>query len=266
MEVLNVIFKRHKRTKVRYSNPTSIRDVFIGNKSVKEKIVSALDLILKKLLHLLSESKISSNWLEKRAKEIIEENEIGGYLKKEGVYLDIGCGKGHLMYELEKENFKKSVQFFGVDIFDYPIRIIKDRIAIMRGTKAQTFAFASAEKLPFEDELFDGVTMFYLLHHLDLWLQKKALKEAKRVIGNDSDQYIFVLEEVCDSKNQERISKKNDMLLNPELIKSPHNYRSDADLVNLFKQVELEIVKAHYYLTGSKNKPLQNAFYVLKKI
>jgi len=266
----------------------------------EEKIIRALDLALKKFLHWLGEFKVSSKWLEKRAQKIIEENKISDYLKDSGIYLDVGCGTGHIMYKLEEINCRKAVQFVGIDAFNYPPRKVRRKIARIRkrmefyllqmeekrGIKiprmdfgkigkrereAQIFAFALAEKLFFKDESFDGVTMFYLLHHLDLSSQKKALEEAKRVIGSNPDQYLFVLEEIIDSDSevQKRISKRNDMLLNPEIKRSPHNYRSNEGLTNLFREVGLEIVKAHYYvrycLVGLENRPLRNAFFVLRK-
>lgn len=69
------------------------------------------------------------------------------------IVLDIGCGHGDLL----EECFKKAKDTYGVD---------PDPKAIERNTFIKHLAVADAEKLPFEDNFFDVVTMAWVVEHL----------------------------------------------------------------------------------------------------
>ena len=86
--------------------------------------------------------------------------------------LDIGCGSGNtlipfLLYGAKTENC------FGVDILEDRIEAAKERL------KGMTFACCSAEKIPFEKQTFDLVTMFTCLSSvLDNDIRRKICEEA----------------------------------------------------------------------------------------
>ena len=86
--------------------------------------------------------------------------------------LDVGCGKGFLLYDLEKENNNIKVQ--GLDISDYAIENCKDE---MKGKIVQ----GSATHLPWEDGEFDLVISINTLHNLKNYELEKSLKEIERV-------------------------------------------------------------------------------------
>ncbi len=289
--------EKFKKAKERHPDRTSVREALNSSKSSKGKIIDAMERAQKKFSHFMGEFGVGSMLLEKRAREEVLKNIelINDFFKAGGNYLDIGCGKGHIMHELEKINSDKPIQFIGIDIYDRPTNKVRKQIVLtrkkeveprlkeiedetgedmlnldfgkLREKEPQTFSFATADKLPFKDKVFDGATMFYLLHHLKPEMQKKAMEEAKRIIGDDPDQYIFVLEEIADSERQKKISEKHDMLVNPEIKfgETPHGYGSDQEWKDFFKESDMEVVKTHYYSIGSKEKPLEEAFYVLKK-
>lgn len=231
-----------------------------------------------------------SRLLRRRAQILLEATKIGDFLKEGGYYLDIGCGKGHMAHTLEKFNEEKGVQFLIIDAYDYPSRRVKKRISetrkmriepalkkLEKQTKShirrldftkeegQTFAFARVENLPFKAGVFDGVTLFYVLHHLEVENQKRAIDEAKRIIGDNPDQYIFISEDIVDSERQRKLTERVDRILNWETKAEPHNYRSDEEWARFFKELGLEIVKSHYYSDGSTLKSITQAFYVLRK-
>src|SRR5437667_6197772 len=86
--------------------------------------------------------------------------------------LDVGCGKGFLLYEFTQA--VPGIEIAGLDISDYAIANAKEEI---RGALRQ----GHARELPYADQEFDFVVSINTLHNLynyDLW---SALKEIERV-------------------------------------------------------------------------------------
>lgn len=86
--------------------------------------------------------------------------------------LDVGCGKGFLLYDLTQA--LPGVEVAGIDISQYAIENAKEEVRpfLRQG---------DANSLPFEDNSFDLVISITTLHNLyvyDLW---KSLKEIERV-------------------------------------------------------------------------------------
>jgi len=93
-------------------------------------------------------------------------------LKNHSNILDIGCGKGFLMYELKKIN--PTFNVYGVEISKYAIRNSKVEIK-------KDILHGNATSLPFKDNFFDlafSINTFHCLHNYEL---EKALKEITRV-------------------------------------------------------------------------------------
>jgi Methylase involved in ubiquinone/menaquinone biosynthesis len=95
--------------------------------------------------------------------------------------LDVGCGKGFLLYELTQ--VVPGLEVVGIDISEYAIENSKEEIRpfLKRGL---------AQELPFEDNSFDFVFSITTLHNLYLYDLKKAVKEIERVSKGNS--YIMV--------------------------------------------------------------------------
>lgn len=86
--------------------------------------------------------------------------------------LDIGCGKGFLLYDLMQ--VVPGIEVCGIDISAYAIEHAKDEIRPF-------VQVGSAQALPFEADSFDLAISFATLHNLaiaDLWA---ALHEMQRV-------------------------------------------------------------------------------------
>ena len=86
--------------------------------------------------------------------------------------LDIGCGKGFMLYDLKKlikSNFLK-----GIDISQYAIDNSLEDIK-------PCLSVADAKKIPFPDNPFDVVISINTIHNLDKSDCAKALKEISRV-------------------------------------------------------------------------------------
>jgi protein-L-isoaspartate(D-aspartate) O-methyltransferase len=96
--------------------------------------------------------------------------------------LDVGCGKGFLLYELTRA--VPGIEVAGLDVSHYAIANSKEEI---RGALRQ----GHARELPYADNEFDFVVSINTLHNLynyDLW---PALKEIERV-GKGNAKHITI--------------------------------------------------------------------------
>lgn len=89
--------------------------------------------------------------------------------------LDIGCGKGFLLYDFTRA--VPGVEVCGIDISEYAIEHAKEEVK-------DRLEVANAAKLPYADKEFDLAISINTLHNLylpDLW---SAVKEMERVAKN----------------------------------------------------------------------------------
>lgn len=86
--------------------------------------------------------------------------------------LDVGCGKGFLLYDFTQA--VPGVEVAGIDISRYAIEHAKDEIK-------PRLQVGSAAKLPYESSSFDLVISINTLHNLYCYDLYEALKEIERV-------------------------------------------------------------------------------------
>jgi ubiquinone/menaquinone biosynthesis C-methylase UbiE len=86
--------------------------------------------------------------------------------------LDIGCGKGFLLYEFAQ--VITGAQVVGIDVSKYAIDNGKEEIQ-------RFLQIGNATNLPFEDNTFDLVVSINTLHNLYNFDLKRALQEMERV-------------------------------------------------------------------------------------
>jgi SAM-dependent methyltransferase len=91
--------------------------------------------------------------------------------------LDIGCGKGFLLYDFTK--VVPGVEVFGIDISSYAIANSKAEIS-------DRLQVGNATSLPFPDRHFDFVYSITTLHNLHCYDLDKALREMQRVRKKNS--------------------------------------------------------------------------------
>ena len=114
--------------------------------------------------------------------EVVAEKMIGFYdLPENPKILDIGCGKGYLLYDFLKILPKAEV--YGLDISEYAIKNSKPEIK-------ERLILGDAANLPFETNFFDLVISINTLHCLEAHNLFEALKEMKRV--GKSNKYLCV--------------------------------------------------------------------------
>jgi ubiquinone/menaquinone biosynthesis C-methylase UbiE len=87
--------------------------------------------------------------------------------------LDVGCGKGFLLYEFKK--LLPDSQIAGFDISKYAIENAKQEI------KGNIFEHKAQDLYPFGDKEFDLVISITTLHNLYIYELKSSLREIERV-------------------------------------------------------------------------------------
>lgn len=118
-----------------------------------------------------------NGWWNPVARELIDRY----HLADDSKILDIGCGKGYLLYELQLLNPK--LQIFGIDKSDYAIANRHPNL------KGDFYERDAANKLEFKDKSFDLVISTGTLHNLKLFQLSAVLPEIQRVGKNG---YIMV--------------------------------------------------------------------------
>ena len=93
-------------------------------------------------------------------------------LKSGDKVLDVGCGKGYFLYELQQ--LVPGLQVQGIDISEYAITHAKEEVQpfIIQG---------EAQNLPFKDQAFDFIWSNGTLHNLEVDDLKVAVSEIQRV-------------------------------------------------------------------------------------
>lgn len=98
-------------------------------------------------------------------------------LQDDAAILDIGCGKGFMLYDFKELMSKASIA--GIDVSEYAIENAVPSVKPF-------LKIVSAEKLPYPDKTFDLVISINSIHNLPLERLKTALKEIQRVCRGDS--------------------------------------------------------------------------------
>jgi len=97
-------------------------------------------------------------------------------LPLDAAILDIGCGKGFLLYELKQ--LLPAARICGFDISTYALDNAKEEI------RADLFMHRAEDPYPYADKQFDLVISLTTLHNLHLPELKSALTEMERVGKN----------------------------------------------------------------------------------
>jgi len=102
-------------------------------------------------------------------------------LETGGQVLDVGCGKGFLLYDIK--SLFPQIEVRGIDISGYAIEHSKEEVRLF-------LDLGTACELPYPDNYFDLVISINTLHSLYIYELEKALKEIKRVSKENA--YIVV--------------------------------------------------------------------------
>jgi len=95
-------------------------------------------------------------------------------LKENQNYLEVGCGNGHMCKYLAR---KYHLNVTGTDVDPEMIQFARENIDDIPSIR---FLEMDATNMPFEDNEFDIVLSFGVMHHIGHW--EKALEEISRVL------------------------------------------------------------------------------------
>jgi ubiquinone/menaquinone biosynthesis C-methylase UbiE len=99
------------------------------------------------------------------------------YPVKEGMkVLDIGCGTGAHLRLYQKQRCK----IYGIDLSPAMIKVAGTKL----GDEAHIF-LGSAADMEFDDDQFDLILCFTVLHEMSQKIREDVLKEARRVLKSD---------------------------------------------------------------------------------
>ena len=93
-------------------------------------------------------------------------------LKSSNSILDVGCGKGFMLYDFTKQI--PGIKIKGIDISNYAVEQSVPQIK-------KFIEVGNAKKLPFEDNSFDFTISINTIHNLEVSECAQALKEISRV-------------------------------------------------------------------------------------
>lgn len=116
-----------------------------------------------------------------RWKGVAEKMAAHYQLKPGQKVLDVGCGMGHLLYELTR--VVPGLEVYGIDISAYALEHAKEEIR-------DRLRYGQAQEIPFRDAEFDLVISLATLHNLKVFDLKMAVQEIGRVGKGNS--YIMV--------------------------------------------------------------------------
>ena len=102
-------------------------------------------------------------------------------LKPGDSVLDVGCGKGYLLYDLMQ--VVPGLKVKGIDFSEYAIENAKEEVK-------PYLDVGLAEKLPYPDKSFDLVISINTIHNLYIYGLKKAVQEIERV--GKKNKYVVV--------------------------------------------------------------------------
>jgi len=103
------------------------------------------------------------------AKKLIDTYNLGA----ESRVLDIGCGKGYLLYEMKL--LIPDLDIIGIDSSDYGLKNAKEEV------KPFLVKHDIKDKLPYKDKEFDLVISLGVFHNLRVFEVETALSEMNRV-------------------------------------------------------------------------------------
>ena len=97
-------------------------------------------------------------------------------LSNDSSVLDVGCGKGYLLYEMKL--LLPNLRISGFDISNHGIATAKQEV------KEQLFIHRAQDPFPFQKNEFDLAISLGCLHNLRIFELEIALKEMERVASN----------------------------------------------------------------------------------
>ncbi|MBI2112450.1 class I SAM-dependent methyltransferase [Candidatus Woesearchaeota archaeon] len=199
------------------------KNIKLRSRRINKTIKGSIDNIVinKRLFNRVAnhyDSLLVKYWMKKFNKSV-----LGLGFKKESRILDISCGTGELLLELQKRGMSN---LYGIDISEEMLNKARKKLqASNEESQHLTLTKGDVHELPYPDSSFDDVISTEAFHHYHH--QEKALSEMKRV---------------CKQGGRIIIVDVDFGIFNPLLVKLEPGcvkVNTKQEMVNLFKEAGL---------------------------
>lgn len=117
--------------------------------------------------------------------------------KKNGIYLDLGCGTGNLIQLL----VSKGAVVYGLDYSFSALKVAYAKIKRQKATgSAKIYLYRFVDKLPFKDESLDGISAVNFISYIEPYSVQNLILEAKRVLKKGGKLSLTYLQSIAYSK------------------------------------------------------------------
>jgi len=220
-----------------------------------------------KIKHDIQEAGPVQEWLEKRAKIMVEGSGIGevidSYHREDGIRLvDMGGGSGHIEDEIIKKSKDKNISVSGVDLSDH----VSGKVSKSDSGIKISSIFGKGEELPIKDKSVEVATSYFTFQELSDKQQEQVLNEMIRIIEDDGK--IIIVDEPLRGMSEDGIIAKGKNILRNMKV-SKYNLHSPEEWRNLFEEKGLKIIgKKEFREDGTEvdeENPAQFFSYILEK-
>ena len=173
--------------------------------------------------------------------------------------VSIGSGNGHELLEMAR--LFPGSKIMGLDPDDYFSKPVAKRTQTVDASIKYLEVSNRAEDMQdIQSHSADGVTLNFVLHHIDTSLHDQIFNEIKRVLKSDG--YLFIVEDLVDSEVERKMVEREDRKINMEILSgAPHNYRSANEWREYFKRQGFEMIEAHEV----KPQKVRHGFFTLRQ-
>ncbi len=173
------------------------------------------------------------------------------HLRPGGLYVDIGSGTGHNSVRMARAAVGLRARFVCVEPVSRPTpRVL--RYMRKRTDGGMQFVRALGDRLPLRDGQVDGVSIFFVLHHIPYEIQQRVLDEVRRVLRPGG--CLFLWEDTPEDEREFLVNETWDRRLNFEAKSEPHFYRSGDHWAALLTGQGFDQVERAYYEDNSKRR------------
>lgn len=187
-------------------------------------------------------------------------DQLAGKVEQGVSILSIGAGKGHELNEMDSQ--LPGSKITAVDPHDHWTRPLKNVVDTLAHHVEYLPEGVSAEHLQgVEDESIDGITLFFVLHHIPEESYERVMQEVSRVLKPDG--YLFIAEDLVDSEEERKVVERADRIINVEISNAlPHTYANIEQWRTFFEQHGFEMVRDHEV----KPDNVRHGFFVLRRM
>ena len=156
----------------------------------------------------------------------------------------MGSGTGHITSQITRKTRGKAARFLCVEPVSRPTWRVR-RFVEERTAGHVYFARATGDELPVETAVADGVSAYFVLHHIPYDIQLAVLADMKRVLKPGG--LMFLWEDTPTNEREFAATEALDRRRNFEPRSAPHFYRSGDDWAALLGTMGFTVVKRHDY-------------------